>query len=535
MELTKPPLPSSSPHLIFHQALSLYSVFSVAQNLQNIIQTQIATIQTGAPPPPERRPSPAAAAARASPSPTVEQQQQQQQSIDASAQAALMILLTAERQAAAGEPSILHNPEVVAVLQSLVCQEEGRREAADPYAQIMNIPGMTVALGSQQQIPQQQHFSAPQQSSSPPTSSTSPPPIIANNLNLLSNTASLNQLLGVISKPPTTSPPPPPPPTSQAPNLQEPPPAPLPSLSQPPPPRPALLAHPPPPPPTSQPPPPPPTHHQLPPPPQQLVPQPHHHQLLQAQLAAAQQLQQLQVQQLQAQQLAQFYPMQAPLMAAQYQGFIMPPMASQQQPQFYHLTPQLQLQQQQQQQLQQQLGLHQLGLLPLPALHCGTEAAPSPLRSPASSVGGSVYTSPSPGGLKRKASIPASPEDSPQGPYIGQHSQVKICLLKMTKLYMCQEGPQPLLQTTLILTFTFTGSGRSLRGLILAEKTSQASLLRRILLHPDIFYQNPKKDISIQRSVPGVDKECELTNVKKERRPILISTCCDAHDSLRGV
>merc|ERR1712158_247394 len=97
-------------------------------------------------------------------------------------------------------------------------------------------------------------------------------------------------------------------------------------------------------------------------------------------------------------------------------------MASQQQPQFYHLTPQLQLQQQQQQ-LQQQLGLQQLGLLPLPALHCATEAAPSPLRSPASSVGGSVYTSPSPGGLKRKASIPASPEDSPQGPYIGQHSQ----------------------------------------------------------------------------------------------------------------
>ena len=117
--------------------------------------------------------------------------------------------------------------------------------------------------------------------------------------------------------------------------------------------------------------------------------------------------------------------MQAPMMAAQYQGFLMPPtLAAQQQPQLYHLTPQLQLQQQQQQQIQQQLGLQQLGLLPLPALQCATEATASPLRSPASSVGGSVYTSPSPGGLKRKASIPASPEDSPQGPYIGQHSQV---------------------------------------------------------------------------------------------------------------
>merc|ERR1719211_872336 len=112
------------------------------------------------------------------------------------------------------------------------------------------------------------------------------------------------------------------------------------------------------------------------------------------------------------------------MMAAQYQGFLMPTtLAAQQQPQLYHLTPQLQLQQQQQQQIQQQLGLHQLGLLPLPALQCATEATASPLRSPASSVGGSVYTSPSPGGLKRKASIPASPEDSPQGPYIGQHSQ----------------------------------------------------------------------------------------------------------------
>merc|ERR1712012_1361205 len=102
------------------------------------------------------------------------------------------------------------------------------------------------------------------------------------------------------------------------------------------------------------------------------------------------------------------------MMAAQYQGYLMPPtLAAQQQPQLYQLTPQI----------QQQLGLQQLGLLPLPALQCATEATASPLRSPASSVGGSVYTSPSPGGLKRKASIPASPEDSPQGPYIGQHSQ----------------------------------------------------------------------------------------------------------------
>merc|ERR1712158_299847 len=87
--------PSSNVYSQLQKLTAQNPVF--AQNLQNIIQTQIATIQTGAPPPPDRRPSPQAAAQGAAPSPGVENQQ-----------------------------SILHNPEVVAVLQSLVCQEEGR-------------------------------------------------------------------------------------------------------------------------------------------------------------------------------------------------------------------------------------------------------------------------------------------------------------------------------------------------------------------------------------------------------------------------
>jgi len=45
------------------------------------------------------------------------------------------------------------------------------------------------------------------------------------------------------------------------------------------------------------------------------------------------------------------------------------------------------------------------------------------ISSPASSISSSTPFSPSPSSLKRKASIPASPESSPQGPYIGQHSQ----------------------------------------------------------------------------------------------------------------
>merc|ERR1719234_745700 len=56
--------PSSNVYSQLQKLTAQNPVF--AQNLQNIIQTQIATIQTGAPPP-DRRPSPAAAsAARAS-------------------------------------------------------------------------------------------------------------------------------------------------------------------------------------------------------------------------------------------------------------------------------------------------------------------------------------------------------------------------------------------------------------------------------------------------------------------------------------
>ena len=49
-------------------------------------------------------------------------------------QAALMILLTAQRQAAAGEMSLLAQPEVVQVLQSLVCSDNTASAAASPAA-----------------------------------------------------------------------------------------------------------------------------------------------------------------------------------------------------------------------------------------------------------------------------------------------------------------------------------------------------------------------------------------------------------------
>ena len=93
-----------------------------------------------------------------------------------------MILLTAQRQQAAGEMSLLSQPEVVQVLQSLVCNDTA--ENTNPYSELMRIPSLGLALGV-----------APD--SVPAPHSKSPPPVIANNLNLLSNTQSLNQLLGM--------------------------------------------------------------------------------------------------------------------------------------------------------------------------------------------------------------------------------------------------------------------------------------------------------------------------------------------------
>ena len=56
-------------------------------------------------------------------------------------------------------------------------------DTTNPYSELMRIPSLGMALGV-----------APD--SVPAPHSKSPPPVIANNLNLLSNTQSLNQLLG---------------------------------------------------------------------------------------------------------------------------------------------------------------------------------------------------------------------------------------------------------------------------------------------------------------------------------------------------
>ena len=323
-----------------------------------------------------------------------------------------MILLTAQSQTAAGQMSVLGQPAVQEVLESLVCSE---KTVPDPYSVL------GLALGSEQAV-------KPSQSQS---QSQSPPPVIANNLNMLSNTSSLNQLLGLLSrqpsKPQTTAATTgttqqqqqqqqqqQPPPTSQQDTVQ--------------PVRPSLMSVPPPP-----------------------TPQQHHQQQQQQQLH--QQQQQLQQQQLLQQhhqlvQQQQQQVLQAQLAAVgQLQGGVYqpvmlgglpglpglnctgPPPA----PFFVHPAsvggvggvgyPAHHLP------LQSLQPLVPMSLVPPNALDLQLPALTSPLshspvpRISASSPATTISSTPSPISLKRKASIPPSPEVSPQGPYIGQHSQ----------------------------------------------------------------------------------------------------------------
>ena len=314
-------------------------------------------------------------------------------------QAALMILLTAQRQSAAGENSLLSQPEVVNVLQSLVNSAEAANDPgvrnANPYSELLQIPSLGVALGV-----------APD--TVPAPHSKSPPPVIANNMNLLNNTQSLTKLLGVISSQPSssgekTAPPPAPAKEPTVPDMVS---------------RPALMSMPPPP-----------TTNQL---QQQLIQQ---HQQQQAQLQQQHQL----IQHHQQQQL-----LQAQLAAVgQLQTVVSQPTLQFAAPPLYSMTPSPLL-------MGQGLLMDPSGmttLMPppmmLPPVHGAQyllaqqqnafDIQPPAFTSPpsnspvpritASSPVTSISSTPSPVSLKRKASIPVSPEASPKGPYIGQHSQ----------------------------------------------------------------------------------------------------------------
>ena len=119
-------------------------------------------------------------------------------------QAALMILMAAQHQEQAenkdgGGSTLLHNQEVVEVLENLVCGSRNvqqQEEQVDPYAQLMRIPSLQLVLGhnaSSSSSSQNGHSGTVAQRS---IQTASPPPVIANNLNLLNNTQTLNEMLG---------------------------------------------------------------------------------------------------------------------------------------------------------------------------------------------------------------------------------------------------------------------------------------------------------------------------------------------------
>ena len=415
----------------------IFFFFLVAQNLQNIIQTQIQSIQSGGTSDLEAEEQLAAGQEQLvvgqEQLAAGQEQQQQQLAVNPNAQAALMILLTAQQQAQAGGQSLLQNQEVVAVLQNLVCETAEAVEAADPYAQIMRIPDLQLALGQPMLAwqPEQQ-----QQLDNSGYLGTSPPPVIANNLNLLSNAQSLNELLGSITQQRAALTPPaaaaqqpegaaslmnqllPPPPMQQSatghqappllPNYSRPPPPP------PPPPQPALMSY---------------QHPGLHLPPPRLQQQQPPVMISPVSLAHHQQQQQ------QQQHLHQLLgpppfmggPPQFVSLAPGFPGglFTMPgfpsyltlprlPAAGPPPPGFYVPAQQQQL-----------LAPEGFTLLPGygPCLTMSQPASPLSSSSSSSSYGSLAGTPPSSGSLKRKASIPPSPEQSPQGPYIGQHSQ----------------------------------------------------------------------------------------------------------------
>ena len=326
-------------------------------------------------------------------------------------QAALMILLTAQRQSASGEISLLSQPEVVNVLQSLVNNSEPASDPGvktNPYSELLQIPSLGMALGV-----------APD--TVPAPHSKSPPPVIANNMNLLTNTQSLTQLLGVISskasstvdKPQTAAPVPVTYSLAKDSTIPELAASVKPTM------RPALMSMPPPP--TTQH-----LHQQLLQQQQQqqaqlqqqqqLFQQQHQQQLLQAQLAAVGQLQTIVTQPpLQFAPTPLYSMTPSPLLTGQgmlldptsYAPLMPPPLTMLPAvPGAQYLLPQQQ---------------NSFDIRP-PAFSSPPSNSPVP-RINASSPITSISSTPSPGGLKRKASIPPSPEASPKGPYIGQHSQ----------------------------------------------------------------------------------------------------------------
>lgn len=157
--------------------------------------------------------------------------------LNANAQAALMILLTAQMQSQTGETSILQNPHVVGILQNLVNQAgDPTKQCETNVTELLNDPALSSVfrIGTTVAPPAPApHWQPPAQAapetvgryalletpkstrpillgdappgyapvkSAPVSKDTSPtPPMVANNLNNLLNAQNLNQLLGSLT------------------------------------------------------------------------------------------------------------------------------------------------------------------------------------------------------------------------------------------------------------------------------------------------------------------------------------------------
>uniref|UniRef100_A0A0K2V4V9 RRM domain-containing protein n=2 Tax=Lepeophtheirus salmonis TaxID=72036 RepID=A0A0K2V4V9_LEPSM len=375
---------------------------SFAQNLQNIIQEQIVSISSGGVSSTHNN-------ERNSSSEVVVMPGRQQTppphvvpvnpNLNANAQAALMILLTAQMQSETGEVSLLQNPQVVGILQSLVSQAGTKNSSSNgnggspSLTDLLSDPVLSSVLHNNNRLQKVLNKEnrpssmldnsgvikrsptllgdAPQGYSANLGRKDSPPPLIPNNLSSLLNTQNLSELLGSLdpSRPTPTF--------NEAPQIRKPPTNPRPVLIQDPPPpaptiynrqisvstAPSLLHQPPIF--TQQ------IHPQL----QMInastfplgVPPPHNHN---------------------------------PYFLSQ-PNFISPPHPQTQPPPQQYIS-----------------GIPIITTLTGgggPPLYLGTPTTPTTASS------NSLFTSPSQ--LKRKLPIPPSPEQSPEGPYIGQHSQ----------------------------------------------------------------------------------------------------------------
>ena len=151
-------------------------------------------------------------------------------SISSNAQAALMILLTAQMQSQSGEPSVLQNPQVVSILQTLVNNADKSSDmnelVKDPSLAAVFSPvgpptaattGSTIGLDANRpallNTPKTRPIllgNAPPQSAAPPTIASSNDGLTASitantpgGLDNLLNAQNLNQLLGSLNTTPT--------------------------------------------------------------------------------------------------------------------------------------------------------------------------------------------------------------------------------------------------------------------------------------------------------------------------------------------